>query len=816
MAKRTYSGYSKTDYNGEAMQYKTSGNGEKYQARETLAEVMGLPIVALPDRGLSLDSAKEAGIRTALSEKDGRTPTASYFPYYNKTGECIAFKKRDWTVSKEDPNHFTVVGNLKIACQLFGQQNLAKGGKRLYITEGEEDRCALRDALLEQVKGGKYEGKIVPSVVSLPMGTANAAEAIAHNDEFVRSFGEVVLAFDNDFATPKEKRNNILKGKEATEDAAGYLLTDNIYRIDYPEGCKDARECIVKGHIRELGKIATFGLVKYSPDSICSGDDADLEDLMTPLKEGFKVNRYTELMNKIRGWRVHELTTYAAFSGVGKSTLSREIAWEMIREGTKVGMIFLEEPLKKTQQSLLALELGVKLSVFRENPSACATMEEAQIAKEKVLSNGNVFFLDHFGSLKVNKLMQQIRYLHFICGCEQIFIDHISMVVAGSESNNERKDIDILYEELATFMTVNPVGIHAVMHLKRVEDTAPKQDEENPTSYWRQVKKEMLRGSSGCVDKDTEFLSQDGWKKICDYTEGDKVAQYKQDGSAEWIEPLNYIKIACDSLTSVSTNQDLTMVLCDDHRIAFQSPVYSPLVFTRTLREIKEFAKYSTGFIGAIPTNIEQPQDGMEEYLPNHLTKLVGVWLDDTTFTPYKTLDGFKYCFTTPSSYWVARRNGKVFVTGNCEAMSSQIIVLENEVMPDGRRGRVRSKVEKNREWSSLGVCDTMLMNEQGRLEVVPTDQDWMFKYYEEQDKKEQLKIFTEVVNKDGTHHTGELLEPVIHSSVVTEEDFDFSNSEVITANLGDKTDIPLGDYQDQQEQDMLDLQEQEEENPFA
>ena len=29
------------------------------------------------------------------------------------------------------------------------------------------------------------------------------------------------------------------------------------------------------------------------------------------------------------------------------------------------------------------------------------------------------------------------------------------------------------------------------------------------------------------------------------------------------------------------------------------------------------------------------------------------------------TLDGFKYCFTTPSSYWLARRNGKIFPTGN-------------------------------------------------------------------------------------------------------------------------------------------------------
>lgn len=269
------------------------------------------------------------------------------------------------------------------------------------------------------------------------------------------------------------------------------------------------------------------------------------------------IDRYPELMKKIMGVRTgNELITYAAFSGVGKSTLSREIAWELVKANHTVGFIFLEEPLKKTQQSLIALELGVKLSEFRKNLLAHHTKEQLAIAHQNIIANGRTYFLNHFGSMKVEKLMQQVKYLHHICGCTQIFIDHISMVVAGNESQNERKDIDMLYEELASFMTVNDCTIHAVMHLKRVEDTAPKVKEgEEPKPYWRIVKKEMLRGSAGA------------------------------------------------------------------------------------------------------------------------------------------------------------------------EQMSSTIIVLENEVLPDGRRGRVRSKVEKNREWSDLGVCDTMMMNDQGRLEVVPTDE---------------------------------------------------------------------------------------------
>lgn len=530
--------------------------------KETMEDVLQYKFLALPERGLLQEDAELYEIRTAVSPKDGKTPIKSYIPSRNKQGEVTGFKTRDWTIPKEQDGHFGVIGAVKVSNQMFGQHLLAKGGKKLIIVEGEEEVPATRRAILDSLRGTKYEGRIEPNVVSINCGTANAAENVAHNLDFVQSFSDIVLALDSDQATPKELAKGIMKGKEAKEDIAGLLLTDNIYTITHPHGCKDARECLIKGYGVELGKLLAFGLEKYSPEKIISGDDVDIEALLTPLREGHYIKRYPKLMEKLHGLRTgNELITYTAFSGVGKSTLNREIAWELVAAEYTCGFIFLEEPLVKTQQSLICLELGVRLPDFRVNPLACATREAIERAKGKVLSNGRTFFLDHFGSLKVDKLMQQIKYLHFICGCEHIFIDHISMVVAGLEGNNERKDIDMLYEELAAFMTNNNVTIHAVCHLKRVEDSQPKQkDGEEPKAYWRQVKKEMLRGSSG----------------------------------------------------------------------------------------------------------IEQ--------------------------------------------------------------MSSCIIALENEVLPDETRGRVRTKILKDREWGVLGVCDTMLQLEDGRLHVVPDDPDWRYK----------------------------------------------------------------------------------------
>ncbi|WP_207809902.1 hypothetical protein, partial [Pseudomonas sp. 78_B] len=184
--------------------------------------------------------------------------------------------------------------------------------------EGEEEVPATRRAILESLRGTKYEGKIEPSVVSISMGTANAAESVAHNIEFVQSFSDIVLAFDSDSATPKELKKNILKGKEAKEEVASLLLSDNIYPITHPHNLNDARDCVLQGYASELCKILAFGLEKYNPEKIICGDDVDVDSLLEPLREGHYIERYPKLMEKLHGIRTgNELITYTAFSGVG-------------------------------------------------------------------------------------------------------------------------------------------------------------------------------------------------------------------------------------------------------------------------------------------------------------------------------------------------------------------------------------------------------------------------------------------------------------------------------------------------------------------
>lgn len=81
----------------------------------------------------------------------------------------------------------------------------------------------------------------------------------------------------------------------------------------------------------------------------------------------------------------------------------------------------------------------------------------------------------------------------------------------------------------------------------------------------------MLTGSAGCVDCDTEFFTGTGWKRIADYQDGDRVLQYNEDGTAELVNPIAYIKKTCNTLWHFETLRGLNQTVCDDHRIIYET-----------------------------------------------------------------------------------------------------------------------------------------------------------------------------------------------------------------------------------------------------
>lgn len=73
----------------------------------------------------------------------------------------------------------------------------------------------------------------------------------------------------------------------------------------------------------------------------------------------------------------------------------------------------------------------------------------------------------------------------------------------------------------------------------------------------------------GCVDSETEFLTPRGWKKISDWR-GEKVMQYDpMTGMAEFVDPINYIRLPCRSFIRIHTKYGVDQKLSPEHKVLF-------------------------------------------------------------------------------------------------------------------------------------------------------------------------------------------------------------------------------------------------------
>lgn len=474
---------------------------EEYVPKETLKDVLTYPFKAIESRGITKATCEKFGVRAAISQEDGKTVEALYFPSYNQKGKITGFKKMDLTKDKSEKYHWSTVGAVNIANKLFGQE-VAEGNKRkrvnANITEGELDCMSCWQANVDSVKGTKYDG-LEPFVMSLPLGTANAVEAILHNSEYIHGFESLTMFFDDDYCTPAEKAKGIMKGHEAREAVGNALVGSSLslYTITAPSPYKDASDMLQDGKSDDLAKLVQFGKRAYSAEKIVKASDIAFEDLIMKRLDGLIIKCFPELMHKIHGFRTGELVLLTSPSGVGKSTVTSIFASGFLEAGERVGMIYLEETNKETLQRMVAAKLKVNYNKFKNDPLSCASREAIKEAYDTIVENDDLVMLGHFGSLPITELMSKIKHMHLIEKCRYIILDHLSVVISGSAIDNERKELDMVMTELAAFCAANDVCIIAVSHINRGDGkmfAPPKGKEDEP--YWVKVTKEMMRGSA--------------------------------------------------------------------------------------------------------------------------------------------------------------------------------------------------------------------------------------------------------------------------------------------------------------------------------
>jgi archaellum biogenesis ATPase FlaH len=473
----------------------------EFVPKEKVQDVLEYPFVDIPARGIRREVCEKFGVRAALSQSDGKTIEAVYFPSYNQKGKITGFMRQDWTVDKSEKGHWAAVGSVSIGNKLLFQ-DVAESVKRkktnLIVCEGGWDALSVYQSSIDSVKNTKYAG-LEPFVVSIPLGTANAVEALLHNNEFVMGHESLTMFFDDDYCTPAEKKKGVMKGHEAREAVGNALVGSAIqlFTLTTPGGHKDASDMLQAGESDELGKLVQFGKRAYSAEKIVKASDISFDELIEAREEGIYIDCFPGLMNKIHGFRKRELVLVTSPSGVGKSTVTSIIGSGLQQAGERVGMIYLEENNKETLQRMVAAELKVNYNKFKNAPLSCANREEIKAAYDKIVENDSVVMLGHFGSLPITELMAKIKHMHLVEKCGYIILDHLSVVISGSDITNERKELDMVMTELAAFCAANDVGILAVSHINRTaaqDFKPPKGEEDQP--FWVKVTKEMMRGSA--------------------------------------------------------------------------------------------------------------------------------------------------------------------------------------------------------------------------------------------------------------------------------------------------------------------------------
>lgn len=78
------------------------------------------------------------------------------------------------------------------------------------------------------------------------------------------------------------------------------------------------------------------------------------------------------------------------------------------------------------------------------------------------------------------------------------------------------------------------------------------------------------RIGGGCVDSDTEYLSDNGWKKISEY-DGGKVGQLTDNLELEMVKPEQYIDTYHDEIYEISTEKTTNMVLSENHNVLYRT-----------------------------------------------------------------------------------------------------------------------------------------------------------------------------------------------------------------------------------------------------
>lgn len=391
----------------------------------------------LQSRNISIPTAQ----KYHLVGSENKWGPAVGFPYF-EGGYVVSLKKRAVREKAftcwQSPNSFFGIEHVNV-------------GDDLYIVEGEMDVLAMSEAGFNAVS--------IPngaSTVKLTDGKLDPENDRKFNflwkaKPHIDAAKRIVIAMDADKV-----------GEAYADELARRIGKERCWKIKYPEGIKDANECVIK-----LGKEKLHELVEEAPPWPIQGlyDAAHFSELLWEIYEkgigrgestGFE--NLDELYTVVPG----QLTVVTGLPNSGKSSFVDHV---MVNLAENKGWSFAVCSFENEPRFHISKLMSIRASMpFFEGPRPRMNREEAKAAFDWVNDNFAFIHQEDGGLSTLDSILTRLKIAIMRYGIRGAVIDPYSFIDRDNKDMSETDWISLMLTKVKAFAMAHGIHVWFVAH----------------------------------------------------------------------------------------------------------------------------------------------------------------------------------------------------------------------------------------------------------------------------------------------------------------------------------------------------------------
>jgi twinkle protein len=362
------------------------------------------------------------------------------FPYI-KDGQVVNIKHR------AENKEFQQEKNAEKCLYRFDEISKLEGDT-LIITEGEIDALSVQTAGFNMV-------------ASIPDGAPSAdAKEFATKFDFLKSaqlvieaYQKIILMMDAD-----------APGKVAEREIARRIGSEKCYRVEYPEGCKDSNDVLVKFGVGRLKQVIETAKPFPVEGLFCATDfKIEFENLYDC---GDQRGLSTGWLNVDEFYtvRTHEFTVVTGIPSHGKSNFVDALAVNMMVEHSWKFLFFSPEnwPVEKHLQSIVE-KVSHKPFSRRSTTTLRLTKQESLDHLEDI-KNFMFFIYPEVGTPTLDQVLDKARAAVFRHGVNGVVIDPWNELDHQYENMTEAQYLSKQLSKIRQFARRNGVHVWLIAH----------------------------------------------------------------------------------------------------------------------------------------------------------------------------------------------------------------------------------------------------------------------------------------------------------------------------------------------------------------